>query len=147
MARSYRFFRLTEFDSPDAKGSGERMQDSTMRMLDNARALAGIPFVINSGYRTEAHNKSVGGSSNSAHLRGFAADIRCLERQQFKVIVIACILAGFRRIGVHHTYIHVDNDPSLPTAQWLYNKTNQEQRERLAFVKGALAMNRALQKE
>lgn len=33
------------------------------------------PMPINSGYRSAAHNKAVGGASNSQHLYGLAADI------------------------------------------------------------------------
>jgi len=34
----------------------------------------GKPIIINSGYRDLAHNKRVGGATNSYHLRGMAAD-------------------------------------------------------------------------
>jgi hypothetical protein len=40
------------------------------------------PIIINSAYRSEAVNKAVGGASNSNHLSGCAADIRCLGIEQ-----------------------------------------------------------------
>ena len=40
------------------------------------------PIVINSGYRSPAVNKAVGGASNSNHLTGCAADIRCYGIEQ-----------------------------------------------------------------
>ena len=40
------------------------------------------PIIINSGYRSEAVNKAVGGASNSNHLTGCAVDIRCLGIEQ-----------------------------------------------------------------
>ena len=40
------------------------------------------PIVINSGYRSEAVNKAVGGAKGSNHLTGCAADIRCLGIEQ-----------------------------------------------------------------
>ena len=52
-------FKTAEFDSPDLAGSGENMNEDFLRMLDNARDLAGIPFKINSGYRTEAKNNAI----------------------------------------------------------------------------------------
>ncbi|MGB0171667.1 MAG: D-Ala-D-Ala carboxypeptidase family metallohydrolase [Flavobacteriales bacterium] len=70
-----RYFDISEFDSPDEPGSGQYMDDEFLEMLDNARHLAGIPFIINSGYRTKAANQNAGGLRNSAHLDGFAADI------------------------------------------------------------------------
>ena len=138
--RVYRFFKLTEFDSPDAKGSGANMQHSTVQMLDHARALAGIPFVINSGFRTKSHNAAIGGAENSAHLRGFAVDIRCQSQTNFERVALAVIAVGFRRIGVHYNFIHVDNDPSLPTNTWQYNRQNVEEQYRLDFVRVAIKM-------
>ena len=40
------------------------------------------PIIINSGYRSWAVNKRVGGSSTSNHLVGCAADIKCLGKEQ-----------------------------------------------------------------
>lgn len=37
-----------------------------------------IPLIVNSGYRSDAVNKLVGGSPTSDHLFGYAADIRSL---------------------------------------------------------------------
>lgn len=44
--------------------------------LDEVREEFGEPIVVNSGYRSEAVNKSVGGVRTSLHLQGRAADIR-----------------------------------------------------------------------
>lgn len=115
-------FQLSEFDSRDpdgsGRGTGSLMQPSTLEMLDRARAIAGVPFVINSGFRTPAQNTRVGGSRNSAHLRGFAVDIRTTPATQ-DIIVSALREVGFRRIGIYRTFVHADNDPSLPApATW-----------------------------
>ena len=40
------------------------------------------PIIINSGFRSPDVNKAVGGASNSNHLSGCAADIRCLGIEQ-----------------------------------------------------------------
>ena len=40
------------------------------------------PIVINSGYRSEAVNKAVGGAATSNHLTGCAADIRVSGMEQ-----------------------------------------------------------------
>jgi len=56
-----RFFQYSEFDSPDAPGSGHFMDPHFMELLDRIREQAGFPFIINSGYRTAAHNLAVGG--------------------------------------------------------------------------------------
>lgn len=45
--------------------------------LEHVRAsLGGAPIHISSGYRSPAVNRAVGGSQNSAHLRGLAADFQ-----------------------------------------------------------------------
>ncbi len=42
----------------------------------------GLPIYINSGYRSVAVNKAVGGVATSNHLTGCAADIRCTGLEQ-----------------------------------------------------------------
>ena len=44
--------------------------------LERLRERVGKPIIINSGYRSEAVNKAVGGVKGSNHLTGCAADIR-----------------------------------------------------------------------
>ncbi len=54
--------------SPSPKGEGSFMGEGSEYME--------APIVINSGFRSEAVNKAVGGSATSNHLTGCAADIR-----------------------------------------------------------------------
>ena len=114
-AMNLKNFKLSEFDSPDLPGSGSNMNPNFLQMLDEARDLAGVPFRINSGYRTKAHNAKVKGVSNSPHTKGFAADIHAPDGANKFKILKACIMIGFQRIGVYRTWIHVDLDNSLPT--------------------------------
>ncbi len=72
---------------------------------------AGIPFIVNSGYRTPAHNAAVGGVPNSAHLHGWAADISARTPTQKTRILQAARAAGFNRFGIYDTFIHLDCDP------------------------------------
>ena len=105
-----RYFEYYEFDSPDVQGSGQLMDKGFLEMLDEARGLANLPFVINSGFRTPEHNKKVDGKENSSHLAGYAADIACSDSRSRFIIIDALIQAGFTRIGVAKSFIHVDND-------------------------------------
>ena len=107
-----KYFNYAEFDSPDLPGSGVEMQGNFLSMLDEARGIAGIPFKITSGYRTEARNKKVGGVPSSAHVKGLAADIACTDSTKRMMIVRALLEVGFTRIGIADTFIHVDNDIS-----------------------------------
>ena len=112
MIRECKFFKSTEFDSPDVPGSGKNMNHSTLLMLCEARKIADVPFKINSGYRTEAHNEKVGGVSNSAHLKGYAIDIATPNGKHQEKIVRALRQAGFKRFGVYTNFVHADNDPN-----------------------------------
>ncbi len=116
-----KYFEVEEFDSPDKPGSGSNMQASTLLKIDEAREIAGIPFVVNSGYRTEPHNRKVGGVDSSSHTTGHAVDIRAQGGQQRLTIVKAALEAGFTRIGVSRTFIHMDDDSSKPQGVlWTY---------------------------
>lgn len=121
MMDKIRYFKSSEFDSPDAPGTGSQMNREFLVKLDAARFLAEIPFRINSGFRTAEHNRQVGGSSRSAHMKGRAADISCLSSQGRKIMLEALLKAGFNRIGINKTFIHVDDDPELPqNVIWVY---------------------------
>lgn len=113
-------FTSKEFDSPDLTGSGERMQWEFLAMLEDARSFAETPFKINSGYRTKEHNKKVGGSKTSSHLEGVAVDISCNDSVSRLNILTGLVEAGFTRIGIAKTFIHVDLDIDKPDAIWLY---------------------------
>ena len=120
-------FKLEEFDSPDFKGSGKNMDADFMQLLDRARTEAGIPFKINSGYRTESHNAKVGGkpktntSKGSSHMYGLAADIGCTDSVTRQKILTALITVGFTRAGIGQSFVHVDLDKDKPNAIWLYS--------------------------
>lgn len=107
-------FDSREFDSPDEPDSGKLMNEAFIARLEIARKEAKIPFVITSGYRTPAHNKKVNGTKGSAHLFGLAADISCHLSTHRYIIVTSLLKAGFTRIGIYPTYIHVDLDISKP---------------------------------
>lgn len=105
-------FKISEFDSPDLPNSGVNMDQQFLIKLDLARELAGTPFFINSGYRTKEHNALVGGTLNSSHLKGLAADILCFSSIERYKIIGGLISAGFKRLGIANGFIHVDLDTS-----------------------------------
>ena len=77
--------------------------------LDEAREFAGIPFIINSAYRSPEHPESIK-NPTSSHIKGLAVDISAKDSiTRFKVLN-ALIAVGFNRIGVAGTFIHVDLD-------------------------------------
>ena len=77
--------------------------------LDEAREFAGIPFIINSAYRSPTHPESIK-NPTSSHIKGLAVDIKAKDSiTRFKVLD-ALIAVGFNRIGIAGTFIHVDLD-------------------------------------
>ena len=106
------YFEFNEFDSPDVKGSYTNMNEEFLNKLAHARELAGCSFKITSGFRTEAHNKKVGGVTSSSHTTGRACDIYAPTSRQKFLILSALLKADFNRIGVAKNFIHVDDDSS-----------------------------------
>ena len=88
----------------------DKMDKTFLLRLDEARERAGIPFVINSAYRTPEHNAKIGGKPNSSHLKGLAVDISVTNSRQRFIILNALLDVGFTRIGIADTFIHVDLD-------------------------------------
>ncbi len=99
----------------------KNMDEDFLAKLDNARVIADIPFIINSAWRSPEHNKKVGGKPNSSHLKGLAVDIKIENSRQRFIVLQALIAAGFTRIGIAKTFIHVDGDNEKdPRVTWLY---------------------------
>ena len=116
-----KYFNIDEFDSPDQVGSGQLMHESFLHKLDDARGIAGVRFMITSGFRTEEHNSFVGGVDSSSHTRGWAVDISCRDSVSRYKIIYALMAVGFNRIGIADTFIHVDDDPSkIENVIWTY---------------------------
>ena len=88
--------------------------------LDKAREYAGMPFVINSAYRSPEHPESIK-NPTSSHIKGLAVDIRTTDsRTRYKVLE-ALIHVGFNRIGIADSFIHVDDDKEKSSnVVWTY---------------------------
>lgn len=107
-------YDLSKFDSPDKKGSGEEMDKNFLAMLKKAERYAGFTFTYNSAFRTKSHNKSVGGVADSSHTKGLGVDIKVNSIKQRDIVVEAARKAGFKRIGIANSFVHLDNDLSKP---------------------------------
>ena len=88
----------------------QNMDTDFLDKLDEAREFAGIPFIINSAYRSPEKNKAAGGKPNSSHLKGLAVDIKSTDSRTRFLVLNALTRAGFTRIGIADTFIHVDYD-------------------------------------
>ena len=107
-----KYFKPSEFQ---CKCCGKlNISEELVDRLYVAREKAGIPFVINSGYRCPKHNAEVGGKSDSAHKEGLAVDISAKDGYARFKILKALFDAGFERIGIDDKFIHADVDHSKP---------------------------------
>ncbi len=97
------------------------MNQRTMTKLDQARGYAGIPFVLNSAYRSREWDISKGRSGDGPHTHHCAVDIRCNTSANRMKIVKALLKVGFTRIGIGQNYVHVDDDETKPQGvMWHY---------------------------
>ena len=91
------------------KNIEENMNESFLMRLDEAREYAGIPFIINSAYRSPQHPESIK-NPTSSHIKGLAVDISAKDSRTRGLILDALRAVGFNRIGIAKTFIHVDVD-------------------------------------
>ena len=114
-----RSFRVREFACRD--GSDPLFVDSALvQLLQSIRDHFGAPVVITSGYRTAAHNKSVGGAKSSQHLLGKAADIQVADTTVEAVAAYAeSLMPDWGGVGRYPVkagrtkgWVHVDTRPN-----------------------------------
>lgn len=110
-------FSKAEFDSKD----GACMPNDVLQNVANLaphiqviRDAVGKSIVINSGYRSPAHNKAVKGEKNSYHLQGKAGDLRTPEgmtTKQFHTLILKLIADGRiynGGVGLYDGFVHYD---------------------------------------
>jgi uncharacterized protein YcbK (DUF882 family) len=118
-----KYFKPQEFNSPDFPSSWKHMDYKFIRKLDRVREKAGIPINIISAYRTPSHNYTVGGTKTSSHLKGLAIDFKVDNSEQRYKFLKAILSVGFNRIGIGHSFIHIDNDKDkIQGVIWDYYK-------------------------
>lgn len=115
-------FSLEELVHASSDGFRESLINRhSLEMLQKMRDIMDSPIFITSYWRSPEDNKKVGGVNGSAHLKGYAFDLRCRNGSERRALVSAALCAGFRRIGVAKTFVHVDCDPDLPQfVLWTY---------------------------
>jgi uncharacterized protein YcbK (DUF882 family) len=89
---------------------------NTARWMERLReALGGRSIHVNSWCRCPTHNKKVGGSSGSYHLRGWAVDItvKGLTPKQVHQALVGLQGQGemVGGLGRYHSFTHVDRGP------------------------------------
>lgn len=109
-------FNKKEFESKDGAKMPDNILVNVAKLACNLQRLRdaiGKPILINSGYRSPSHNAKVGGSPNSQHLLGKAADIRVIGMNtgELALEINKLITAGEMMqggLGIYDTFVHYD---------------------------------------
>ncbi len=112
-------FSLSEFTCKCGCGA-DHIEIKLVEHLQKVRETLQRPLIITSGVRCHEHNHAIGGLQDSAHMTGFAADIKCSNSRDRNELLIES-LKYFDRIGVYREFIHVDIDKSkIQNVIWVY---------------------------
>lgn len=80
-----------------------------VNLLQKIRNHFGNAVIINSAYRTEAHNKSIGGATYSQHKYGLAADIHINGVTPKEIAAyVETLMPSSGGIGIYKSFVHVD---------------------------------------
>ena len=99
-------FQIKEFACKDGTDL-IKIDDELVEKLQVLRTYFANAIIINSGYRTPAYNKQVGGVDGSQHVLGKACDIVIKGHSPEEVGTIAKKI-GFNGVGIYSTFTHVD---------------------------------------
>ena len=83
--------------------------------LEKIRTLLGHPLRISSGFRCMELNRKIGGSVNSSHMDGLAADFTCERFGKPIDIVKALFKSGIKvdQVIEEGTWVHISFDPKM----------------------------------
>jgi zinc D-Ala-D-Ala carboxypeptidase len=109
VGRSYkvsRNFTLGELASKDGANM-VLLHPALIIALQTIRDHTGLSIRINSGFRSPAHNKAIGGATNSLHTLGLAADIVIVGMIPMEVASLAHDM-GLGGVKAYPTFTHID---------------------------------------
>jgi uncharacterized protein YcbK (DUF882 family) len=109
VGRSYkvsRNFTLGELASKDGANI-VLLHPALILALQTIRDHVGKPIRVNSAFRSPAHNKAIGGASNSLHTLGLAADVVIDGMTPIEVASLANDM-GLGGIKAYPTFTHID---------------------------------------
>lgn len=109
-------FIISEFNCHDGTAVPKKLMPNILKLANNLQVLRdyfGKPILLNSGYRTKAYNKKVGGEKDSYHLLAMASDIRIdgVSPKEVKKTIEKLIKEGKMEqggIGLYATFVHYD---------------------------------------
>ena len=103
-----KYFKVREFACKDGSDF-ILLSPELLDVLYRIRLHFNAPVMITSGFRTESHNKKVGGTRDSKHVKGIAADIVVKGVPPSKVADYAeHLMPDKGGIGEYDTFVHID---------------------------------------
>ena len=145
----FRNFVLREFTRSDvAKARGientpdfeevDHLKELVTDFVQPLRTAWGRPLVISSGYRCKELNTAVGGVYNSAHMRGYAADIQVVGDMSLFYEFVGFVTDWVKRERVMFDQLIVEESDG-GKVKWLHvglrSQTGSQRREIKAIVK------------
>jgi zinc D-Ala-D-Ala carboxypeptidase len=113
----YLYFKREDFDCTE---TGENnVSGDLIRKVDELRSAVGRPLYITSGYRSPQHSLEAKKSKPGTHAQGIACDIAVANGVERRQLVKQAFYLGFRGIGVHKAFLHVDMRETEPVL-WVY---------------------------
>lgn len=110
-----------EFHTPYPFHDGREIE--LVVMFERIRAIWNKPLIINSAYRTEVYNVSVGGSPHSQHKLGKALDLQPPEgitiERFHKTLKEMHQVFGIRGLGKYATFCHCDIRDGDKLIEWV----------------------------
>ena len=103
-------FTISELLKSDTALKHKLWNGAPKEAEENLREAYGRPVRVNSAYRCPRLNRLVGGSPNSQHMRGEAADIQPVDGNEADLEVLAQFLIAngkFDQLILYPTFIHV----------------------------------------
>ena len=122
-------FSMDEFECKCGCVMPEFVKKNVQELAENLQVLRNVVGRLDptNGYRCKDHNADVGGSVNSQHLKGKAADIKSKQFSPSEIATITDDLMKSEKfkiggVGIYNTFTHVDIRGSR--ARW--SKTNKK---------------------
>lgn len=118
---------FTHSPTASARGIANRMNTTERararalceHVLEPLRAIVG-PLRVNSGFRSPATNRAVGGSKTSQHLRAEAADIETVKPAHAGGLSTRDLYDAVRRSGLPFDQLILEFPGSDPAAGWVH---------------------------
>ena len=115
-----KYFESKEFEC--GCGCGLTITSEAFDAITALRRSYGKSLVINSAARCESHNKSVGGASESKHIKRHAFDVKIGGgKNEIPYFMAKAVLAGFKGFGllnIDNGTLHIDMRDTF--ALWTY---------------------------